>query len=501
MLIVEFTTEMIGLYFEGNSYTLDEFRSLSNKLKNDILNGIEKPKSDDFKSQYEVFSEICKRLSAHIVYDHDSHEKRIETGKASDADVYTLRNGILKGSCVCDGYAKILKLALDIYGIECERIYGDPKITDEEKASSGDRFGHAWNQVKIGGQWFNFDLTWERDEIVREGKVDINLLRSDTEFQNHDKYSEDRPTYIHPCDTSVYQMADIDTLLLFAGSAESKEKILLGLDNDEKKKYIDNPELLGKFDSPASYAKIEKDAIIAKLILSTDDMEYIKQCITERKVMYKIGDLVISTGDKDYMKHWIETTDTYDKPYGIPKVAIATGDSEFIKSVMARDNIEFDEDDLYKMAMATKEPKFIAQCFENGMFSEYVTQDDLLESVIARKDPSFLEGWLAYTKDKTLIRKPQAEIAEPAQQENSPESTPPPINDGTVTTIQNITSESIQDNRQLLGRLIDKGIHLFRITKSELQEMWFRFKRSVSMKQEPELIEKGDGENGYDDRE
>lgn len=52
-------------------------------------------------------------------------------------------------SAVCEGYAKAFQLLLNAAGIENVYVVG--------KANGQ---GHAWNQVKIEGEWYNVDLTW-----------------------------------------------------------------------------------------------------------------------------------------------------------------------------------------------------------------------------------------------------------------------------------------------------------------------------------------------------
>lgn len=52
-------------------------------------------------------------------------------------------------SAVCEGYAKAFQLLLNAAGIENTYIVG-----------IGNGVGHAWNQVKIEGEWYYVDLTW-----------------------------------------------------------------------------------------------------------------------------------------------------------------------------------------------------------------------------------------------------------------------------------------------------------------------------------------------------
>ena len=70
---------------------------------------------------------------------------------------------------MCSGYAETLRNFCACRGIECNSVRSD---------------SHAFNQVKIGGQWYYFDLTWERDNIKRYGTVK-KFLQSKETFQSY----------------------------------------------------------------------------------------------------------------------------------------------------------------------------------------------------------------------------------------------------------------------------------------------------------------------------
>ncbi len=55
---------------------------------------------------------------------------------------------------VCDGMSKAYSLMCGIEGIPCVRIAG---MAGKDIANSG---GHAWNKVKVDGQWYIVDCTW-----------------------------------------------------------------------------------------------------------------------------------------------------------------------------------------------------------------------------------------------------------------------------------------------------------------------------------------------------
>ncbi len=49
---------------------------------------------------------------------------------------------------VCEGYAHAAQFALRYFGVPCLYVYGD---------ADG---AHAWNLVQLGGDWYQYDLTW-----------------------------------------------------------------------------------------------------------------------------------------------------------------------------------------------------------------------------------------------------------------------------------------------------------------------------------------------------
>lgn len=90
--------------------------------------------------------------------------------------------GLLEGRCVCEGYAKILQQALKSVGIDCKLIFG--RVEEEGKDYIGESGGHAWNQVKINGTWYNCDLTADAENI-KEDKQLKYCLESDATFKNY----------------------------------------------------------------------------------------------------------------------------------------------------------------------------------------------------------------------------------------------------------------------------------------------------------------------------
>lgn len=65
-------------------------------------------------------------------------------------EYFSAYGSVVKGEAVCEGYAKSMQLLLNLSGIECTTIRGD-----------SDGVGHMWNVVKIDGEWYHLDSTWD----------------------------------------------------------------------------------------------------------------------------------------------------------------------------------------------------------------------------------------------------------------------------------------------------------------------------------------------------
>jgi len=64
------------------------------------------------------------------------------------------------GKGVCDGYAKIFLAMCTSLGLEAARVVGYSKSGDFYPGYMPSRADHAWNAVKIGGNYYVLDVTW-----------------------------------------------------------------------------------------------------------------------------------------------------------------------------------------------------------------------------------------------------------------------------------------------------------------------------------------------------
>ena len=155
---------------QDQGYSYETYKA----IKKEILNIIKD--IDPNLPEQQKYLEIRKKLTENIKYDYATLR-----ATPNDKDYYSsrnLENGLLNHTCVCAGYADILKNVLAEVGIEAKYVEG--------KTNKGEL--HAWNQVRLKGDdgqyhWYNDDVTWD---AVGKDKLKYCLL-NDQEFSKTHK--------------------------------------------------------------------------------------------------------------------------------------------------------------------------------------------------------------------------------------------------------------------------------------------------------------------------
>lgn len=201
--------------FDKNEYSFNEMSAIIIKLE-ELTAGI-----DPNASEMDKFATIYERMTNMITYDYgclrktDKLEKRrkkeldekdyVAADKtykeflAERRDAGGLYGGLEKGKAICSGYAIILHEALQYIGIKSKYIEGYPEY------NSGEKHGHAWNQVKIDGKWYNVDPTWDAENLQIEGVWRYALLDDKTFKRSHSAFPRIY-TQHYPCTDSTNQL-------------------------------------------------------------------------------------------------------------------------------------------------------------------------------------------------------------------------------------------------------------------------------------------------------
>ncbi|WPC41224.1 Ig-like domain-containing protein [Clostridium sp. JS66] len=192
-------------YYEGSnqftaSYTLGyiETSEQSSQVKSkvdEILSQIITPDMTDVQKERAINDYICKN----VAYDttltiHSAYSALFGNGKT-----------------VCSGYALLAYRMLTEAGLQARIITGE-----------GDGQPHAWNLVKIDGNWYHLDVTWNDPIPDRVGRVTDTYFNLDDEqmkAENHEWIESDYPacdkvytptdnTVVHPTSVAISKMSD-----------------------------------------------------------------------------------------------------------------------------------------------------------------------------------------------------------------------------------------------------------------------------------------------------
>lgn len=116
---------------------------------------------------------------------HDYLVDNVEYDKTlSESNIYNMYSTMTTGKSVCEGYAKAFKYMMDFCGVETVFVFGSGNN------SQGQIESHAWNYVKINGNWYAVDVTWD-DPIItyghltQESKYKYYLKGSRDFFKDH----------------------------------------------------------------------------------------------------------------------------------------------------------------------------------------------------------------------------------------------------------------------------------------------------------------------------
>ena len=91
-------------------------------------------------------------------YDRTHYDPRTPQGREDNNNPY---GALVKGYAVCLGYAETFRLLMELCGVECATVVGAAYSSTED---------HAWNLVKLEGEWYCVDPTWDDANWEEPGK-------------------------------------------------------------------------------------------------------------------------------------------------------------------------------------------------------------------------------------------------------------------------------------------------------------------------------------------
>ena len=109
-----------------------------------VLGKILRDGMSDLEKETAVYSWIVNNVN----YDWTHQNVMKETPRES----FTPYGGLVNHTAVCLGYATTFQLLMDLAGVECITVAG---------AAFASREDHGWNMVRLNGNWYCVDVTWD----------------------------------------------------------------------------------------------------------------------------------------------------------------------------------------------------------------------------------------------------------------------------------------------------------------------------------------------------
>lgn len=191
-------------YPEGKTYDVFVLLSVKRAIIK-FLEGCPHREAGNPNTEKEIFAYIYTKLAYWAEYDDLAREINNYTPEFKSLyardflDSASGLDGVMVGRCgVCSSFAETLRNLLAERGIEAKYVTGWTNGENGDKK----RKGHAWNQVKLDGEWYNCDITCDR-KFILEGLVAPKFLKSNAEFSNYYIYPSGRNVEIEEATKSI----------------------------------------------------------------------------------------------------------------------------------------------------------------------------------------------------------------------------------------------------------------------------------------------------------
>lgn len=151
---VSVTGDTIKFIYGAGKEETDDLQRDIDMATHKYLEGI-----DDNMSAYDVALRIHSRIIDSVDYDKLALNEENANGRVDINEIDYMRTicGVFKNNAaVCAGYARAMQYLLQKCGIECAEVVGDVRKDENDEGGP-----HAWNIVKIDGEYYYVDTTWD----------------------------------------------------------------------------------------------------------------------------------------------------------------------------------------------------------------------------------------------------------------------------------------------------------------------------------------------------
>ncbi len=167
--------------------TFEQERKFNAKLSA-AIEGMNLWQLSDYKKYRTIYEFICNN----VVYDEDAYAFLRTNGHIQSQIPYTAYAALMNGKAVCAGYSRLFYAMCKYVGLPVEYVSGT--------ANGRNGWGnHAWNFVKLNGEWYQVDVTWDAGDSPERWRYFLKGLGGD--------FSQ---SHILSNDTHLTEVADDD---------------------------------------------------------------------------------------------------------------------------------------------------------------------------------------------------------------------------------------------------------------------------------------------------
>lgn len=139
------TSAILAAYRSGDESGLSAWDAALLSRCREVLAGCVTGEMTDFEKERRIYGWLVEYGQEHK--DLSVHDPRTLLGQADNTNPYGV---LVEGRGICLGYATTFQLLMELAGVECVTVVGARKENRED---------HAWNMVRLEGEWYCVDST------------------------------------------------------------------------------------------------------------------------------------------------------------------------------------------------------------------------------------------------------------------------------------------------------------------------------------------------------
>ena len=149
---------IIDAYRSGDWTMLHEYDRAILEVVDEVLTTVAPEGMSDYERELAIHDYIIENAS------YDSNSLSLLPFFEENPNNTNPYGTLIDGRAVCRGYSSTFQLFMDLIGVECITVEGEGNLSRDE---------HAWNMVRLDGDWYCVDVTW--DDPTGLGSVSASL--------------------------------------------------------------------------------------------------------------------------------------------------------------------------------------------------------------------------------------------------------------------------------------------------------------------------------------